>query len=374
VEGARHRRHDDVLTVDQRAVAVEDDEVHVGVYRADRACEPDSKYGRPRCGHHFSKQRRCFHYFSEARHSVAGSITCLPGHQRANHYPQPSPSYFAMTKIFELGTSASLNPKGSLEGKSNFKLTFRITRDGSVARIIRLRVLDERLREQIICRHFLTSYLRRILRQDPSITIRSRDRPWDFEIELDNGENFYLEITAISENKTHFKQQTRERKLARIIHRTAIPLSLLEKINNDFPNQRAEQIISVSRACGLGRNEEVQNPWFGPMEPLFVGDRPVSGQSLLEHLANAIASKAQKNNEGKENTILIIDNRSTSFELEDLRVALSDVEKLRSISVFKQVWFYTGYYSDPDGGNAEWSLCPVLLPRHIEERLIESEG
>jgi len=110
------------------------------------------------------------------------------------------------------------------------------------------------------------------------------------------------------------------------------------------------------------------------MEPLFVGDRPVSGQSLLEHLANAIASKAQKNNEGKENTILIIDNRSTSFELEDLRVALSDVEKLRSISVFKQVWFYTGYYSDPDGGNAEWSLCPVLLPRHIEERLIESEG
>jgi septum formation topological specificity factor MinE len=35
VEGARHRRHDDVLTVDQRAVAVEDDEVHVGVYRAE---------------------------------------------------------------------------------------------------------------------------------------------------------------------------------------------------------------------------------------------------------------------------------------------------------------------------------------------------
>jgi hypothetical protein len=35
VKGARHRRHDDVLTVDQRAVAVEDDEVHVGVYRAD---------------------------------------------------------------------------------------------------------------------------------------------------------------------------------------------------------------------------------------------------------------------------------------------------------------------------------------------------
>src|SRR5690606_31213508 len=33
VEGARHRRHDDVLTVDQRAVAVEDDEVHVEVYR-----------------------------------------------------------------------------------------------------------------------------------------------------------------------------------------------------------------------------------------------------------------------------------------------------------------------------------------------------
>jgi hypothetical protein len=31
VEGARHRRHDDVLTVDQRAVAVEDDEVH-GAY------------------------------------------------------------------------------------------------------------------------------------------------------------------------------------------------------------------------------------------------------------------------------------------------------------------------------------------------------
>jgi len=40
VEGARHRRHDDVLTVDQRAVAVEDDEVHVGVYRAVCSTEP----------------------------------------------------------------------------------------------------------------------------------------------------------------------------------------------------------------------------------------------------------------------------------------------------------------------------------------------
>jgi hypothetical protein len=36
VEGARHRRHDDMLTVDQRAVAVEDDEVHAGVYRLDQ--------------------------------------------------------------------------------------------------------------------------------------------------------------------------------------------------------------------------------------------------------------------------------------------------------------------------------------------------
>ena len=40
VEGPRHRRHDDVLTVDQRAVAVEDDEVHVGVYRVDHTRRP----------------------------------------------------------------------------------------------------------------------------------------------------------------------------------------------------------------------------------------------------------------------------------------------------------------------------------------------
>jgi len=44
VEGARHRRHDDVLTVDQRAVAVEDDEVHVGVYRAEGAGELATRF------------------------------------------------------------------------------------------------------------------------------------------------------------------------------------------------------------------------------------------------------------------------------------------------------------------------------------------
>jgi hypothetical protein len=272
---------------------------------------------------------------------------------------------------------AGLYPAKPLEDKSNFKITYRIDREGSVSQAVRLRLLDDRVREEVICAHFLSSYVRWILRDDVIGRVVSRDAPWDFSIELDGRDTFNLEITAVAEDEAEFRARMRENRLGKVIDKRAIPLSLLRKLHKDFPHERAQQIIDAAKASGAHRNVQVDNPWFGPMEPLYVGYRPVASLSLLECITNAIASKAAKPHPDKGKTILVIDNRSTAFDLAELRAAALAFNDLRAHSPFKEVWFYTGYYSDHDGQNAEWSFSPVLLPEatmQLFRKSVEQSG
>ena len=73
-----------------------------------------------------------------------------------------------------------------------------------------------RLREEIICKHFLSSYVRFILREGVGVNIISRDKPWDFEISLSNNDHFYIEVTSIADNQVLFKNNKREEELQKL--------------------------------------------------------------------------------------------------------------------------------------------------------------
>lgn len=67
--------------------------------------------------------------------------------------------------------------------------------------------------------------------------------------------------------------------------------------------------------------------------------------------------------------MLILDNRTTHFDLGDFRDAVEAIHLTKSERVFAEVWFYTGYYSEFDGSDAEWSLVPLAAPAAITNRL-----
>jgi hypothetical protein len=273
-----------------------------------------------------------------------------------------------VTTTFRSAEHIGLYPAKSLEGKRNFKTTYRIDRDGNVMQVVRLRLLDDRLREDIICRHFLSSYVRWIIKEDVTVNFQYRDAPWDFRIDLGSDQPFNLEITAVAEDQAQFERRSRERRLGRAIERQTIPMSLLRKLHKDAPCERAEVLIERANVLGIRDDDEVENPWRADMEPIWIGHSPMSSRSLLDHIVEAITTKAAKRHADKDETILLIDNWSTTFGIEDLQDAAAGFGDLRAICPFKEVWFYTGYYSDDDGGNAEWSLTPVLLPERTAER------
>ena len=277
-----------------------------------------------------------------------------------------------MKNTFDLSAHAGFYPAKSLDDKKNYRSTFRIDVGGSVTQVIRLRVLNDHLREEIICIHFLSSYVRWIIKERVEVAFKFRDEPWDFRIGLSNDVEFNLEITAVAEGREQFRQRANENRLGRVISEEVIPLSLLRKIQKDFPNQSAQEIIDTAITRGAGKNDKVRNPWHAGMEPIYTCDKPVSDRSLCEQITDAVSGKTAKKHDDKHQTILLIDNRSTTFELEDLQEASLELEKRCPDWPFKEVWFYTGYYSDDDGGNAEWILAPIWLPKMTMERFTAS--
>src|SRR5690606_8491066 len=86
-------------------------------------------------------------------------------------------------------------------------------------------------------------------------------------------------------------------------------------------------------------------------------------------IKDAIDKKVNKNHPNKENVTLIIDNRTVTYELEDIINYLDKLDEYFKTLPFKEVWLYTGYYSNLDGNNAEYSLAPLKIDEIKIEKL-----
>ena len=86
-------------------------------------------------------------------------------------------------------------------------------------------------------------------------------------------------------------------------------------------------------------------------------------ESQAEESTNkeAVEKKACKRHSGKEKTTLIIDNRSYLFEMDDYYLAAEELSAYCATQPFPEIWFYTGYFSDDDGNNAEFSFAPLKV-------------
>ena len=249
-------------------------------------------------------------------------------------------------------------PVNSLNERKNISPLFSIKQDGTVVLGIHLSVENNRIREQIIFTHFM-QYLTKFLNEPLGVWILNRDSPWDFEIGLSLGRKFNLEITSIAENEKAFKNRRHSELMRLHSGNSKIPLGLLIKLNNFFPDHEVILLIEQYKNNNLGNDTLVGNPFYGKEGHGFSTWHPGIKTSLRNLVAEAIASKSSKNHEGKSHTVLLIDNRTNLFDIDDFHEAAKEFEHDEFKNDFAEVWFYTGYYSDNDGNNAEYSLYPI---------------
>lgn len=273
-------------------------------------------------------------------------------------------------------------PVNSLEGKANYKRFFRIESDGSVIERVFLDVPDISHREFLICLHYLKHLTKVFLSEPLGINILGRDMPWDFKLELSTGNTFNLEITSIADCVHHFEINKREERLRKWSFKETIPLRELIKLNRMFPDQRIAELVKMYEFNNVSENDFVQNPLNDTQPRIVISSLPESVESLAELIRSVITKKINKKHPEKEKTVLLIDNRTSAFDELDYQNALESLQSFLDLVVFPEVWFYTGYYSDNDGNNAEFSFSPLkitddqnkILRKLAQERKVDRSG
>ena len=265
----------------------------------------------------------------------------------------------------------SYNPINSLDGKKNYKKVFRVEKDGSIVERVFLDIKDKNHRENLIFKHYLRHLTRFFIKQDVGVNILERDKPWDFKCELSNGLCFNVEITSISDNREQFEINNREEKLSKWRNKPAIPLNQLIKLNYLFPNREIDEIINIYKSQSNTKSDNVKNPFYGNELNILLSRLPEPSLSLKNIISDVISKKLNKNHPEKNKTILIIDNRTSAFDTCDYFNVIESLEHFIDSAPFPEIWFYTGYYSDEDGSNAEFSFSPLKVTNEQSKILDE---
>ncbi len=224
-----------------------------------------------------------------------------------------------------------------------------------------LDIPDPSHRELLICLHYLQHLIRVFYNESLGINILGRDNPWDFKLELSTGKIFNLEITAIADNDHHFVINKREGRLSKWCREKTIPLHELIKLNDLFPNQKIAQLIKDYQLNGLSSNDSVNNPLNDLKTRITISNLLEPVDELDKQIRSSITRKVNKKHSEKEKTVIIVDNRTSAFDLSEYQNASEILQPFMSSIPFPEVWFYTGYYSDNDGNNAEYCFSPIKV-------------
>lgn len=266
---------------------------------------------------------------------------------------------------------SSFHPNCEMKDKHNFKPYNLIERDGTIYERIFLDVPDPSFREYLICMHYLKHQVKVFGNRPLGLNIISRDDPWDFKIETSEKEEFNIEITAIADDDFSFEKMKREERLAIKSNEEKLPIHELIKLNSFFPTEKMSSLIENLLENGHSKKDIVENPFRGNYPNIFLSNSNYTEKNLENLMNTAISKKESKKHREKDKTVLLIDNRTLKYEISDFFEAFKAIEKTTDKSNFREIWLYTGYCSDNDGNNAEYSLAPIKITEKQNKKLIE---
>jgi hypothetical protein len=267
------------------------------------------------------------------------------------------------------------SPRNDTADKHNLSRHVFIERDGQVNEVIRLNVLDDRHREDIVGYHFCLQYAQSYYCSDsdaPQFYVVGRDCPWDLEYVLHDGTNFFLEITRVAD-KSLLTAIQRENEASRLLGKHELKGFEILKVEKCFPGTFPEEMIRQA-SSKLGRSSTFHHE--PEMHPMKLYLRPTMWPQLLDvkqEMRISIEKKLNKSHEGKEKTILVLDNLTTHSSATAFYEAVDALSDFIASTPFLSIWLYTGYYSDNDGKNCEFAFLPIKLSA-ADSELLENEA
>lgn len=262
------------------------------------------------------------------------------------------------------GETQVFKPKADLEDKLNYCRHIFIERDGSISEAVRLNVLDDRHREDIIGFHFSQQYAKMHYRdqhEQPQFYVVGRDCPWDFKYFLHDKSEFFLEICRVADSAL-LKAIKAENDVAPFLRKQLLKGYEILKFEKHFPGTFPARIVEKIVTKTYKQKEfQVQRDIVENGPRLFLRPPMIPTVNLVDEIMNAISKKVKKNHQGKEITTLLLDNLTTHANPKDFFDAVKALEDYLEKVPFPSIWLYTGYYSDDDGYNCEYSLVPIKL-------------
>lgn len=266
--------------------------------------------------------------------------------------------------------NSSFFPIHDLRNKTNYKEYLIIERDGSILRRIFLNIFNPEHREHLIFNHYMSRRVKFFYKSSVGLNIISRDDPWDFKVELSTKELLNVEITSISDNPWSFEMLKSEERYATQSNNEIIPFYELIKINKLFPDETLKAIIEDYHEKKTPKKTLIPNPFYAK-EIATYGRIDYPAKKLNEIIDTAISKKEKKKHSEKEMTVLVIDNRTFTLEIDDFQKAFQDLGDRFELSPFMEIWLYTGYYSSNDGNEAEYSFIPLKITKEQRQALDE---
>ncbi len=251
--------------------------------------------------------------------------------------------------------SSSFNPLNDLTDKRNYRTNYRIEVDGTISERVRLEFDTKEQREWIIFTH-----IKAILEKTFSIKFGLPEKeppecPWDFFVRDEEGNEMYIEITAIADSEWCFTKLSRERSLRNIAKDKEIRFGELKRYLSKFPSDGRIHKFVLENSSRYKNSDHIPNPLFPDSKRIFTSFTGEEHQDLKSLIAEAITAKEDKEHSNKDKTLIIIDNQTTRFTDEEFSEALAYSIGKFSTSPFGIV-IYTGYYSDDDGTLSEFKL------------------
>jgi hypothetical protein len=257
---------------------------------------------------------------------------------------------------------APFKPDQDPAEKNNFSRHFFIDPDGKVTEVIRLNVLDDRMREEIVAYHFCQQFakLRYSVRvEQPQFYVVGRDCPWDFQYVMHDGHTFFLEICRVADENL-LRAIRAENDFQSLIMKDQLRGFEIIKIERNFPGTFDPDLVkSISTRDAKQKLYDIQRSVQS--QKLFLRPTMWPHLNLAEALKTAIRKKMKKRHANKADTTIVIDNLTTHSSPSDFHNAAEEIQEFLRDSPFESIWIYTGYYSDTDGGNCEYTLLPIKL-------------
>lgn len=247
-----------------------------------------------------------------------------------------------------------------------------------------LTLKDKHLREDIVEKHFRLFYKTTYGVDLPSKLV-GRDCPYDFKFESVStpSERYRLEIVSLKESETSHQQQSVQRILREML--AAEPHAVVAILFHNLSTKDLPKLVKQMKAV------EPIAPYPTLADDLFreamarstsIVRRlvPVTGKQafvtagenlhVTDAISAAVAFKEAKNYQHVAEMTLIVDDQAIEYSRELIEKELRGLALRHQSSPFKEIFIYSGAYSDDNATGSAFSILPIKCDRDANLRYL----